>query len=208
MREPAPPPANAGAAASCGRQQPRAGRTDPIARALISQNTTIEPEHAPPDRAHRYRSPVAIDDLVAMGRSTIVQPDPRPTVPGPGWPGRRLYSSVGGSSSTLTSLNVSTRTFGTNRVLRYMSHTHASAQLHFDHRASGVTADGELDVVGQVEPALGLHGVAEHGRDVLVLLSELELALGLEVLEIVGAQSGCSLTPMRQRNAIRRRAFP
>src|SRR5258706_595163 len=69
------------------------------------------------------------------------------------------------------------------------------AQLHFDHRLGGVSADVQLDVVGQIEPALGLHGVAEHGRDVLVLLSELELTLGLEVLEIVGAQRGCSITP-------------
>src|SRR5262249_40386188 len=55
-------------------------------------------------------------------------------VTGPGAPGnapRRLtgagaYSSTRGSSSTFTSLKVRTRTLGTNRLLRYMSHTQAS----------------------------------------------------------------------------------
>ena len=41
-------------------------------------------------------------------------------------PGSSTESSCRASSSTLTSLNVSTRTFFTNRAGRYMSHTHAS----------------------------------------------------------------------------------
>ncbi len=45
-----------------------------------------------------------------------------------------------------------------------------------------------VDGVREVEPALGLHGVAEHARDVLVFLRELELPFRLVVLEIVGAQ--------------------
>ena len=48
-------------------------------------------------------------------------PHQEPNGPSPG--SRRSGLS---SSSTLTSLNVSTRTFFTNRAGRYMSHTHAS----------------------------------------------------------------------------------
>src|SRR5690606_10168556 len=72
-------------------------------------------------------APVAGEDLVALravpGRRLILAPCPQ-RAPGRG---HRSRSGVA-SSSMFTSLNVTTRTDGTKRILvwRYMSHTHAS----------------------------------------------------------------------------------
>src|SRR5215213_2547048 len=60
------------------------------------------------------------------------------------------------------------------------------AQLELDPAATAVVVDPLLDLVGEVETPLGLHHVGEHGRDVLVLLVELELDLRLVALEILG----------------------
>src|SRR5262245_22219488 len=48
-------------------------------------------------------------------------------------------------------------------------------------------ADVQVDLVGQIEPALRLHHVRELTHDVAVLAIELELHLGLVLLEILGA---------------------
>src|SRR5918992_114813 len=48
-------------------------------------------------------------------------------------------------------------------------------------------ADLQVDGVGQVEPPLGLHHVGELADDVPVLAIELQLHLGLVLLEVLGA---------------------
>src|SRR5262249_37616267 len=75
-------------------------------------------------------APVAVEHLVAVSevpvRGAVLPRDAegapalRPHRPGNG------YSSFSGSSSTLTSLKVTTRTDDTKRAGRYMSHTQAS----------------------------------------------------------------------------------
>src|SRR3954451_21652370 len=138
---------------------------------------------------------------------TTALPGPRPIFLWPGWPT---------TWERATALQLGRRQFFDVDVLE-RQHPHLMhepglsvhvphpcvAQLHFDHRLGGVSSYIQLDVVGQIEPALAFNGVAKHGRDVFVLLSELDLTLGLEVLEIVGAQRRCSITPMeRERSGV------
>src|SRR5882724_1722405 len=70
-------------------------------------------------------APVAVEHLVARGlvprRGGVFS---RPAYDATGV--AQIQRSLPGSSSTFTSLKVTTRTSATNRVLRYMSHTHAS----------------------------------------------------------------------------------
>src|SRR5258708_20348172 len=56
-----------------------------------------------------------------------------------------------------------------------------------EHLAVVSRADLEVDIVGEVEPALGLHHVREEADDVAVLAIELELHFGLVLLEILRA---------------------
>ena len=134
---------------------------------------------APPVAGHHL---VAVRD-VPGGRPVLpCRPQPQP--------GRGHRSRSGlASSSMFTSLNVTTRTDGTKRILvwRYMSHTQASVMQQLDAGAAAVGVDGVLHGVGQVEAALGLHHVPERGRDVAVLLEELVLDLRLVLLQVVGA---------------------
>ena len=44
--------------------------------------------------------------------------------------------------------------------------------------------------VGEVEAALGLHHEGEHRADVLVLLVELQLEVGLVLLQVLSAHDG------------------
>jgi hypothetical protein len=50
-----------------------------------------------------------------------------------------------------------------------------------------LVADLEVELVGQIEAALGLDDVLEHPEHVLVLLVELQLHVGLVALEVLGA---------------------
>src|SRR5262249_132363 len=64
--------------------------------------------------------------------------------------------------------------------------------VHFDlevHLAVGV-ANVQVDLVGQVEPALRLDHVGELADNVAVLPVKLELHLGFVLLEILGAHPG------------------
>src|ERR1022692_174142 len=56
-----------------------------------------------------------------------------------------------------------------------------------EHLAVVGGTDLEVDVVGEVEPALGLHHMGEEADDVAVLAIELELHLGLVLLEVLRA---------------------
>src|ERR1022692_2792840 len=56
-----------------------------------------------------------------------------------------------------------------------------------EHLAVVGGTDLEDDVVGEVEPALGLHHMGEEADDVAVLAIELELPLGLVLLEVLRA---------------------
>src|SRR4029078_7604416 len=118
--------------------------------------------------------------LRSRGLHTSERRDPHPICPWPGWPASDLQLG----RRHLFDGDVLERQHpnlwhepGLSVHVPYP----CVAQLHFDHRLRGVSADIQLDVVGQVEPALSLDRELEYGRDVLVLLSELELALGLEV---------------------------
>ena len=108
-----------------------------------------------------------------------------------------------------TSLNVTIRTLCTKRLVRYMSHTQASRSSSSDVRAPAGVADRLVHLVGQVEPPLGLDDVGEHRTDVLVLLVELELDVGLVPLEVLGTHGahtiGCAggVTPARTVAAAR-----
>src|SRR5262249_56967840 len=81
-------------------------------------------------------APVPIEDLVAG----VLVPPPHRVLAGDSEPAARVdppararaghrYRSLPASSSTLTSLNVTTRTLATNRAARNMAHTHASWRL-------------------------------------------------------------------------------
>ena len=59
--------------------------------------------------------------------------------------------------------------------------------LELDPGPAPGVADRLPHLVGQVEAPLGLHDVREHRADVLVLLVQLELDVGLVPLEILGA---------------------
>src|SRR5262245_32571604 len=63
------------------------------------------------------------------------------------------------------------------------------AQLELDEGAAAGLPHDLRDLVGQVEAALGLDDVREHRDDVLVLLVELELDVGLVALEVLGAHA-------------------
>jgi hypothetical protein len=89
-------------------------------------------------------------------------------------------------------------------------------ELDLDDGAGAVAGDVHLDLVGQVEAALGLDGVPEHASHVLVLLGQLQLAVGLEVLEVLGAHestlcpgpAGGAFAAMTCGDAVSGRAFP
>src|SRR4029434_4805653 len=53
----------------------------------------------------------------------------------------------------------------------------------------------QIELVGQVEAALGLDDVLEHPQDVPVLLVELQLHVGLVALEVLGAHWRSSVSP-------------
>src|SRR6476469_8984706 len=80
--------------------------------------------------------------------------------------------------------------------------THSQLEVHLTVRGTRL----KVDIVSQVEPALGLHDVAELGDDVLVLPIELQLHVGLVVFEILSTHPTTSphkrtCTP-RKRSAI------
>src|SRR5690606_33813904 len=72
------------------------------------------------------------------------------------------------------------------------------AQVELDVGAPTPVADGLRDLVREVEPPLGLDDVREHRADVLVLLVELELDVGLVALEILGAHDPAPYWPGRR----------
>ena len=109
---------------------------------------------------------------------------------------RDLQTSRLGSSSTFTSLNVRTRTGGTNRVCRYMSHTQASRSSTSINGRGPSPVHAHVDFVGEVEAPLGLHRVSEHRRDVAGTPAQLELELGLE-LSRSSSSSGARSRPLR-----------
>ena len=77
-----------------------------------------------------------------------------------------------------------------------MSHTHASTKLQVEVGATVLDLHIELDVVGQVEAALGLDDVLEHRKHVPVLAIQLQLDFRLVPLEILGAHEGkCTAAP-------------
>ena len=99
-------------------------------RVFTSQKTTV-----PPKRTTRSSSPCPQRQLRSRTSYPSLQVPGRSLVLAGGAEGAALlrprragndYSSFSGSSSTLTSLNVTTRTDETNRAGRYMSQTQAS----------------------------------------------------------------------------------
>ena len=74
-----------------------------------------------------------------------------------------------------------------------MSHTHASRSLQLEVGAPVFAAHVEIDLVGEVEAALGLDDVLEHRQHVSVLAVELQLDLGFVPLEILGAHENASV---------------
>ena len=115
----------------------RRARTRRRGRVFTSQNTTARPRSQrrgrarPRARASCGRGPRS--RRAAYQAATASSPRcPRPGAVGAAVARRRRQRSLPGSSSTLTSLNVTTRTSATKRVLRYMSHTQASLQLELE----------------------------------------------------------------------------
>src|SRR5207245_9552689 len=67
-------------------------------------------------------------------------------------------------------------------------------EVQLEVAAAAVFLDLHVDGVGEIEAALGLHDVGEHLDDVVVLLVQLELDLGLVPLQIFGTHRTNSTT--------------
>src|SRR6478752_5165491 len=76
--------------------------------------------------------------------------------------------------------------------------THSQLEVHLTVRGTRL----KVDIVSQVEPALGFHYVAELGDDVLVLAIELQLHVGLVVFEILSTHR---TAPPHKRTCIPRK---
>ena len=87
----------------------------------------------------------------------------------------------------LTSLNVTTLTFLAN--LRRSVHVPDPGVGHGDLEVgvAGLGADLEVDGVAEVEAPVGLDDVLEDAHHVAVLAVEMELHLGLVLLQVLGA---------------------
>ena len=95
-------------------------------RVFTSQNTIVPRVAHDEIELALAHPPVAVEDRVAGAPRTRPRPRPRRLPDDAARVGHARQRSLPGSSSTFTSLKVTTRTSATKRVLRYMSHTHAS----------------------------------------------------------------------------------
>lgn len=89
----------------------------------------------------------------------------------------------------LRSLKLNTLTRGTNRLVRYISQTHASLNT------TSINGRGPSDITLTStllanKTAICFDSIFKHADNGLILLSELQFALGLEVFEIVCVQCG------------------
>src|SRR5690625_7348491 len=78
-----------------------------------------------------------------------------------------------------------------------MSDPHVG-QPQFVEDLSTARADLQVDLIGEVEPAVGLDHVGEQVDHVAVLAEQLKLEVGLVILEFLGAhgRSSCRCGPM------------
>ena len=165
----------------------------PVRRALTSQNTTAPSRHEHEVELTEAAAPVAVDARRTGAPRTTTPPAVRPT---PHAARCRLHRTGVGVRECrygrqLLDVHVLERQHAYRRheaaLAVHVPHPRVG-EPHFDHGPVAVADGGDLHVVGEIEAPFGLHRVAEHGRHVLVLLSELQLAISLIVLEVLGAQ--------------------